>query len=147
MRLGQLGDLFVKKITCVLSRELTRERIWERWMSEKGKDLVMDGPWCMRHRKTRGEPRLLCLLAKGTWDSHWDQELRRRRKRWRVEFWICVNRRDLWDTHNERSVIMPTTLLHYLVFPLLGLSVFYLWLPPDRKDCSIPKPPLQGALN
>lgn len=33
-------------------------------MSEKGKDLVMDGPWYTRHRKTRGKPRLLCLLAK-----------------------------------------------------------------------------------
>lgn len=33
-------------------------------MNEKGKDLVMDGPWCTRHRKTRGKPRLLCLLAK-----------------------------------------------------------------------------------
>lgn len=150
MRLGQLGDLLVKKITCVIcmginmGENLTEMNEWE------GKGLSHG--WAMVHeaqKEQEGNPGFSAFLPKWTWDSHWDQKLGRRRKRWRVEFWICVNRRDLWDIHMERSVILLLCACYPVALPRVSIVGLVCLLPLtfSRQEGPVPKPPLQGALN
>ena len=94
-------------------------------MSEKGKDLVTDGPWCTRHRKPRGKHRLLCLLAKV------DMRLSLRSETQEEEdevMGLNLGKQERpWDRHMERQgsfYCVLATLRHHLVFPLLGWSVF-----------------------
>lgn len=122
----------------------TQKRIWEFEADEwvRSDRIVV-------HKGQKGgkkEPQV-CLPScqSEQWDFDWDQEYRRS-KRWLAGFWICWTG-EAWGAFTLKgkcSFCVSSTLLCYLI-TMLDLSIFSLSLSPDRKDCSIQKPPLHGA--